>query len=63
MVFDQFFTFPSNFQGDDTPAFDPAEDPVIMILLRDLLLHAFLLFFALYENFFWLSCILKSRRK
>lgn len=50
------------FVGDDTWLFDPAKDPVIMILPETFFLHAFLLFFALYENFFG-YLYLKSRRK
>lgn len=62
--FDQFFTLFHQilFVGDDTWLFDPSKDPVIMILPETFFLHAFLLFFALYESFFAYLC-LKSRRK
>ncbi|MBZ4292101.1 TIGR01906 family membrane protein, partial [Streptococcus pneumoniae] len=44
--FDQFFTLFHQilFVGDDTWLFDPAKDPVIMILPETFFLHAFLLF-------------------
>ena len=62
--FDQFFTLFHQilFVGDDTWLFDPAKDPVILILPETFFLHAFLLFFALYESFF-VFLYLKSRRK
>ena len=62
--FDQFFTLFHQilFVGDDTWLFDPAKDPVILILPEAFFLHAFLLFFALYESFF-VFLYLKSRRK
>ena len=62
--FDQFFTLFHQilFVGDDTWLFDPAKDPVILILPETFFLHAFLLFFALYESFFG-YLYLKSRRK
>ena len=62
--FDQFFTLFHQllFVGDDTWLFDPAKDPVILILPETFFLHAFLLFFALYESFFGFL-YLKSRRK
>ena len=52
--FDQFFTLFHQilFVGDDTWLFDPAKDPVILILPETFFLHAFLLFFSLYECFF-----------
>ena len=52
--FEQFFTLFHQilFVGDDTWLFDPAKDPVIWILPETFFLHAFLLFFALYESFF-----------
>ena len=52
--FDQFFTLFHQilFVGDDTWLFDPAKDPVILILPEDFFLHAFLLFFCLYELIF-----------
>ena len=61
--FDQFFTLFHQilFVGDDTWLFDPAKDPVILILPETFFLHAFLLFFSLYKSFF--GCLyLKSRR-
>ena len=61
--FDQFFTLFHQilFVGDDTWLFDPSKDPVILILPETFFLHAFLLFFSLYESFF--GCLyLKSRR-
>lgn len=62
--FDQFFTLFHQilFVGDDTWLFDPAKDPVILILPETFFLHSFLLFFALYESFFG-YLYLKSRRK
>ena len=52
--FEQFFTLFHQilFVGDDTWLFDPAKDPVIFILPEDYFLHAFLLFFCLYELIF-----------
>ena len=52
--FEQFFTLFHQilFVGDDTWLFDPAKDPVIWILPEIFFLHAFLLFFALYEGIF-----------
>ena len=52
--FDQFFTLFHQilFVGDDTWLFDPAKDPVILILPETFFLHAFVLFFCLYEVFF-----------
>lgn len=52
--FDQFFTLFHQilFVGDDSWLFDPAKDPVILILPEDFFLHAFLLFFCLYELIF-----------
>ena len=52
--FEQFFTLFHQilFVGDDTWLFDPAKDPVILILPEDFFLHAFLLFFCLYELLF-----------
>ena len=51
--FDQFFTLFHQilFVGDDTWLFDPAKDPVIMILPETFFLHDFILFLALYESF------------
>ena len=62
--FDKFFTLFHQilFVGDDTWLFDPAKDPVILILPEIFFLYAFLLFFALYESFFGFL-YLKSRRK
>lgn len=61
--FDQFFTLFHQilFVGDDTWLFDPAKDPVILILPETFFLHAFLLFFCLYEVFFTFFYI-KSRK-
>ena len=52
--FEQFFTLFHQilFVGDDTWLFDPAKDPVILILPENFFLHAFLLFFCLYELIF-----------
>ena len=52
--FEQFFTLFHQilFVGDDTWIFDPSMDPVIQILPEDFFLHAFLLFFCLYELIF-----------
>ena len=51
--FDAFFTLFHQilFAGDNTWLFDPAKDPVIWILPEEFFLHAFLLFFVLYEGF------------
>ena len=61
--FEQFFTLFHQilFVGDDTWLFDPAKDPVILILPEDFFLHAFLLFFCLYEMIFGFM-YLKSRK-
>ncbi|RSJ70013.1 hypothetical protein D8805_02260 [Streptococcus oralis subsp. dentisani] len=61
--FEQFFTLFHQilFVGDDTWLFDPAKDRVILILPETFFLHAFLLFFGLYESFFGFL-YLKSRR-
>ena len=52
--FEQFFTLFHQilFVGDDTWLFDPAKDPVILILPENYFLHAFLLYFCLYELIF-----------
>ena len=52
--FEQFFTLFHQilFAGDDTWLFDPAKDPVILILPETFFLHAFLLFFGFYESIF-----------
>lgn len=52
--FEQFFILFHQilFVGDDTWLFDPAKDPVILILPEDFFLHASLLFFSLYELIF-----------
>ena len=62
--FEQFFTLFHQilFVGDDTWLFDPAKDPVILILPETFFLHTFLLFFVLYESFFG-YLYLKSRGK
>lgn len=61
--FEQFFTLFHQilFVGDDTWLFDPEKDPVILILPEDYFLHAFLLFFCLYELIFGFM-YLKSRK-
>ena len=60
--FEQFFTLFHQilFVGDDTWLFDPAKDPVILILPETFFLHAFLLFFGFYESIFGFL-YLKSR--
>ena len=60
--FEKFFTLFHQilFVGDDTWLFDPAKDPVIWNLPETFFLHAFLLFFGLYESFF-VFLYLKSR--
>ena len=62
--FDQFFTLFHQilFVGDDTWLFDPAKDPVIWILPETFFLHAFLLFFALYEGMFGFLLAKASRK-
>ena len=61
--FEQFFTLFHQilFVGDDTWLFDPAFDPVILILPEEFFLHCFLLFFSIYELLFGFFCF-KSRR-
>ncbi|KXT79018.1 TIGR01906 family membrane protein [Streptococcus sp. DD13] len=53
--FDQFFVLFHQvlFVGDSTWLFDPAHDPVILILPEVFFLHCFLVFFFLYE----LTCL------
>ncbi|CYW18633.1 TIGR01906 family membrane protein [Streptococcus suis] len=53
--FDQFFALFHTvlFPRDSTWLFDPAKDPVIYILPQEFFLHCFVLFFVLYEFFFW----------
>lgn len=60
--FDQFFTLFHLllFPNDDTWLFQPSQDPVIWILPQALFLHAFLLFFFIYEGIF-LVLYLKSK--
>ena len=62
--FEQSFTLLHQilFMGDDSWLFDPAKDPVIMILPETFFLHAFLLFLVLYESFFGFLYLI-SRRK
>ena len=62
--FEQFFTLFHQilFVGDDTWLFDPAFDPVILILPEDFFLHCFLLFFCIYELLFGFFYF-KSRSK
>ena len=52
--FDQFFTLFHQvlFVGDATWLFDPYKDPIILALPEDYFLHAFLIFFVLYEGAF-----------
>lgn len=60
--FDQFFILFHLllFPNDDTWLFQPSQDPVIWILPQALFLHAFLLFFFIYEGIF-LVLYLKSK--
>mgnify|MGYP000919227140 FL=1 len=62
--FEQFFTLFHQilFVGDDTWLFDPAKDPVILILPENFFLHCFILFFVTYEILFGLFYF-KSRRR
>lgn len=62
--FEQFFTLFHQilFVGDDTWLFDPAKDPVIWILPEIFFLHAFLLFFALYEGIYGFLLVKASRK-
>ena len=62
--FEQFFTLFHQILivGDDTWLFDPAKDPVILILPEDFFLHCFILFFVTYEILFGLFYF-KSRRR
>lgn len=59
--FDSFFTLFHQllFVGDSTWLFDPAKDPVILILPETFFLHAFILFAIFYEAFF-LALYVKS---
>ena len=52
--FERFFTLFHQFLfvGDDTWLFDPAKDPVILILPENFFLHCFILFFGIYELIF-----------
>ena len=66
--FEQFFTLFHQilFVGDDTWLFDPAFDPVILILPEDFFLHCFLLFFCIYEllfGFFYFKSRSQKRNK
>ena len=63
--FEQFFTLFHQilFVGDDTWLFDPAKDPVILILPENFFLHAFLLFFCLYELLFGFIYLLSLKNK
>ena len=63
--FEQFFTLFHQilFVGDDTWLFDPTKDPVILILPETFFLHAFLLFFGLYESFFGFLYLKSHNRK
>lgn len=62
--FDQFFTLFHQilFVGDDSWLFDPAKDSVILILPEDFFLHAFLLFFCLYELIFGFIYVFSWRK-
>ena len=62
--FERFFTLFHQFLfvGDDTWLFDPAKDPVILILPENFFLHCFILFFVTYEILFGLFYF-KSRRR
>ena len=50
--FDQFFTLFHQvlFAGDNTWLFDPRVDSIILALPEDYFMHAFLIFFVLYEG-------------
>ena len=63
--FEQFFTLFHQilFWGDDTWLFDPAKDRVILILPETFFLHAFVLFFALYEGILGFLLVEASRKK
>ena len=63
--FEQFFTLFHQilFVGDNTWLFDPAKDPVILILPETFFLHAFLLFFGFYESFFGFLYLKSHNRK
>ena len=62
--FDQFFTLFHQvlFAGDNTWLFDPRVDSIILALPEDYFMHAFLIFFVLYEGI-CASFYLFSRRK
>ena len=62
--FEQFFTLFHQilFVGDDTWLFDPAKDPVILILPENFFLHTFLLFFCLYELIFGFVYLLSWKK-
>ena len=61
--FDQFFTLFHQvlFAGDNTWLFDPRVDSIILALPEDYFMHAFLIFFVLYEGI-CVSFYLLSRR-
>lgn len=61
--FDQFFTLFHQvlFAGDNTWLFDPRVDSIILALPEDYFMHAFLIFFVLYEGI-CMSFYLLSRR-
>ena len=63
--FEQFFTLFHQilFVGDDTWLFDPAKDPVILILPETFFLHTFFLFFGFYESFFGFLYLKSHNRK
>lgn len=52
MGFDQFFIFFHQilFVGDSTWLFDPSQDPIIWVLPETFFLHAFVLFFLIFEG-------------
>ena len=62
--FDQFFTLFHQvlFAGDNTWLFDPRVDSIILALPEEYFMHAFLIFFVLYEGM-CASFYLFSRRK
>ncbi|MEW4354059.1 TIGR01906 family membrane protein [Streptococcus pneumoniae] len=65
MGFEFFFTLFHQilFVGDDTWLFDPRFDPVIRILPQDFFLHAFVLFFVLYEGLLLALYFFSRKRK
>ena len=63
--FDRFFVLFHQilFVGDSTWLFDPAKDPVILILPEDFFMRCFVLFFFLYEGLLMAAYVLLGKEK